>query len=101
MDDYHYQVLATAHHSDDQMETMIMKMVRDGNLFSAKGILANQSFGKSQALIRPLLHISKEEILNYSQQEGIDYFEDQTNTSFDMQRNRIRHQVIPLLKKRE
>ncbi|GBD79281.1 tRNA(Ile)-lysidine synthase [Tetragenococcus halophilus subsp. halophilus] len=99
MDDYHYQVLATAHHSDDQMETMIMKMVRDGNLFSAKGILANQSFGKSQALIRPLLHISKEEILNYSQQEGIDYFEDQTNTSFDMQRNRIRHQVIPLLKK--
>ena len=99
MDDYHYQVLATAHHSDDQMETMIMKMVRDGNLFSAKGILANQSFGEKQSLIRPLLHISKEEILNYSQQEGIDYFEDQTNTSFDMQRNRIRHQVIPLLKK--
>lgn len=98
MQHYHYQVLATAHHSDDQMETMIMKMVREGNLFSAKGILASQPFGTNQRLVRPLLQIAKEEILDYSKTAGVTYFEDQTNASLDMQRNRIRHQVIPLLK---
>ncbi|GMA53454.1 hypothetical protein GCM10025857_48110 [Alicyclobacillus contaminans] len=66
-----YQVLATAHHKDDQIETMIMKMVREGNLFSAKGIVADQSFGTNKKLVRPLLQITKEEILNYSKNEGI------------------------------
>lgn len=98
MQTYNYHVLATAHHSDDQMETMIMKMVRDGNLFSAKGILASQPFGKDQTLIRPLLQVAKEEIIHYSQEEEVDYFEDQTNALLDVQRNRIRHQVVPLLK---
>ncbi|GMA72599.1 tRNA lysidine(34) synthetase TilS [Tetragenococcus osmophilus] len=93
-----YQVLATAHHKDDQIETMIMKMVREGNLFSAKGIVADQSFGTNKKLVRPLLQITKEEILNYSKNEGIFYFEDQTNALLDVQRNRIRHQVIPFLK---
>ncbi|KFN89247.1 tRNA lysidine(34) synthetase TilS [Tetragenococcus muriaticus] len=94
----HYQVLATAHHRDDQIETMIMKMIREGNLFSAKGIVASQSFGATGELVRPLLQITKEEILDYSKKEGIVYFEDQTNALLNMQRNRIRHQVIPLLK---
>ncbi|AYW45994.1 tRNA lysidine(34) synthetase TilS [Tetragenococcus koreensis] len=98
MQTYDYQVLTTAHHSDDQMETMIMKMVREGNLFSAKGILPRQSFGKNQVLVRPLLNVAKQEILDYSKENGIVYFEDQTNASLDMQRNRIRHQVVPLLK---
>jgi len=93
-----YQVLATAHHKDDQIETMIMKMVREGNLFSAKGIVADQSFGTNKKLVRPLLQITKEEILNYSKKEEIFYFEDQTNALLDAQRNRIRHQVIPFLK---
>jgi len=96
---YDYQVLATAHHSDDQIETMMMKMIRDGNLFSAKGILASQPFEKKYTLIRPLLELSKEDILHYSQEEKLDYFEDQTNVLLDAQRNRIRHRIVPLLKK--
>lgn len=93
-----YDVLVTAHHSDDQIETILMKMVREGNFFSSRGIQLTQTFGKGR-LVRPLLETTKAEILAYSQTQQIPFFEDETNQSLTVQRNRLRHQVIPLLKK--
>ncbi|KAF1304189.1 tRNA lysidine(34) synthetase TilS [Enterococcus saccharolyticus] len=93
-----YDVLVTAHHSDDQIETILMKMVREGNFFSSRGIQLTQSFGTGR-LVRPLLETTKADILAYSQERQIPFFEDETNQSLAMQRNRLRHQVIPLLKK--
>ncbi|MGX7130854.1 tRNA lysidine(34) synthetase TilS [Enterococcus songbeiensis] len=98
MQTYYFDTLMTAHHSDDQLETMLMKMMREGNLKSAAGIRPSQSFAGGK-LIRPLLSFSKEEIQTYAQQKKIFYYEDETNSSLDMQRNRLRHQVVPLLKK--
>lgn len=93
-----YDVLLTAHHADDQMETILMKLVREGNFFSSSGIRLTQPFGQGR-LVRPLLETTKEEILAYSQSNKITYFEDETNTSLEFQRNRLRQQVLPVLKK--
>lgn len=98
MHDHYFDTLMTAHHADDQLETMLMKMIRDGNLKSASGIKEIQSFAGGK-LIRPLLHFSKEEILTYAEQHGVEFYEDETNFLMDVQRNRIRHQIVPLLKK--
>lgn len=92
-----YDWLLTAHHADDQMETMLMKMVREGRLQNASGIKRKQPFGNGY-LIRPFLTIDKEEIRDYARRRGIAYFEDETNQQTLFQRNRLRHQAVPLLK---
>ena len=97
LQEHHYDTLMTAHHSDDQLETMLMKMIREGNLQSAGGIKAKQSFAGGR-LVRPLLTFPKEDLLIYAKEQGITYFEDATNTLLDVQRNRLRQQVVPLLK---
>ena len=94
---HHYDVLMTAHHADDQMETILMKLTRDGHFFNSQGIRWSQQFGPGQ-LVRPLLTTTKAELLAYSQQEQLDYYEDETNASLAVQRNRWRHQIIPLIK---
>lgn len=97
MTEQNYDTLMTAHHSDDQLETMLMKMVREGNLQTAGGIKARQPFANGY-LIRPLLSFSKEEVRDYAQKEQLVYYEDATNALPTVQRNRLRQQVVPLLK---
>lgn len=92
-----YPYLLTAHHGDDQAETMVMKLIRGGSLKSHAGILLRQPFGLGE-LIRPLLPFSKEELYRYAATEGLVYFEDATNQEMFTQRNRLRKEVIPLLK---
>ena len=94
-----YDVLLTAHHSDDQIETILMKMIREGNFFSSSGIHISQTFAKEGRLVRPLLTTTKKEILAFANKHDIQYFEDETNQSLNMQRNRLRHQVLPLLER--
>ncbi|SFH81373.1 tRNA lysidine(34) synthetase TilS [Pisciglobus halotolerans] len=89
--------LVTAHHGDDQMETILMRLVRGGQLESIAGIKEQRSFGSGK-LIRPLLRFAKEELTTYSDQEQLLYFEDESNQSMMYTRNRYRHQVLPLLK---
>lgn len=97
MEAENYQVLVTAHHSDDQAETMLMKMLRTGELFASRGILLKQPFGIG-SLVRPLLYHSKEDLIDYGLKHGIVYYEDETNKTLDYQRNRFRHQVLPVFK---
>lgn len=92
-----YTVLLTAHHSDDLAETMLMKIIRDGNLKNAAGINYVQPFSEGQ-LIRPLLAIEKTQISAYAKQRKIPFFEDETNQTSIFQRNRIRQQVLPVIK---
>lgn len=98
MEEEAYQVLVTAHHQEDQVETMLMKMLRTGELFASQGILLNQPFGPGH-LARPLLYFSKEELREYANDHGLIYFEDESNQTLAYQRNRLRHQVLPVLKK--
>ncbi len=89
-----YQVVATAHHINDSLETVLINLARGCGLEGMAGIPL-----KSENRIRPLLFASRGEIENYAAQNGIAWREDSSNLTDDYQRNFIRHQVVPLLKK--
>lgn len=88
--------LLTAHHADDQIETILMRLVRGGALQSLTGIQLAQIFGEGQ-LIRPLLPFYKSELYDYAHQYQLTYFEDETNHQNEYTRNRFRNMIIPQL----
>ncbi|EOH94580.1 tRNA(Ile)-lysidine synthetase [Enterococcus haemoperoxidus ATCC BAA-382] len=90
--------LLTAHHSDDQAETILMKLTRGSALANLVGIRERQSFGNGK-LIRPFLIFPKERLEQFAKESEIVYFEDSSNQSDTYMRNRLRHQVVPVLKK--
>lgn len=95
---YYTDTIATAHHLDDQAETILMRIVSGSNLYGYAGISIVQQ-ESDYRLIRPLLCASKEELYAYAKQQGYPFFEDASNASDDYLRNRIRHNILPQLKK--
>ncbi len=95
---YGYTKLVTAHHSDDQAETILMKIVKGSALHNLSGIQAVREWKQSE-LVRPLLAFSKQELVEYAKNKQLQYFEDETNQELIFQRNRIRQKIIPELKK--
>ncbi len=85
-------LIATAHHADDQAETVLLNLLRGTGL---KGLCAMEP--KQGQLIRPLLEVTKAEILTYVETHGLPYCTDSSNLSDDALRNRLRHHVMPLL----
>lgn len=98
MNDFKIDILLTAHHADDQAETFLMKLIRGGNIRQLQGIKRIRNF-TSGRLVRLLLPFSKKEIQRYAQNENIIYFEDITNSEDTYFRNRVRHQLVPKMKK--
>lgn len=92
------ETVMTAHHQDDQAETVLMKLTRGSSFSGLVGIRDKQAFG-SGLLIRPLLTFSKQTLYDYAQKAALTYFEDASNATDQYTRNRIRHHVIPVLKK--
>jgi len=86
--------VATAHHLDDQVETFLINLTRGTGIAGLHGIPVVQ--GK---IIRPLMFIGREEILSYAELKCLPYREDSSNRSEKYTRNRIRHKIIPHLKK--
>ena len=72
---YHSTKLFLAHHGDDQIETVLMKIVRGSNLEGYAGI-KEISKVKNYQIIRPLLKVTKEDIINYNKSHNITYFID-------------------------
>lgn len=99
MDELGITTLATAHHADDLAETFLMKLLRGGELSQLVGIPSCRSMGQGRQLIRPLLPYSKQQLYDYAQQHQLTFFEDETNQDDDVLRNRIRHHIIPQLKR--
>ena len=95
---YHTNIIATAHHQDDQIETVLMKIMEGSNLYGYGGIAIVNDDGEYK-IIRPLLCVDKESIYSYAKKNNLIYFEDKSNREDDFLRNRIRHHVVPLLKK--
>ena len=81
--------IAVAHHREDQAETVLWNLFRGSGL---KGLSGMESI--NGAVIRPLLGVSKEEIMEYLQQQDIMWQQDSTNDSDDYTRNRIRHHIL-------
>lgn len=94
LDEMKIPVVAVAHHADDAVETFFLNLTRGTGLRGLAGMKPLQ--GK---VARPLLGMSRAEIELYCQAHGLSYVTDCTNLSDDYSRNRIRHHVIPELKK--
>ena len=86
--------IITAHHLDDSLETFILNLSRASGIEGLTGIKQ-----LNDVIVRPLLVFSKNEILNYAKTNNIKWREDSTNKKNDYQRNQIRNEIIPLLKK--
>ena len=89
--------LVTAHHADDQLESMLMAMTKASSLNGLKGILPIRNF-QYYSVIRPFLMVTKDEIGEYLHSKSISYREDPSNAKDDYTRNRFRHHVVPMLK---
>lgn len=91
--EHKFDYVLTAHHADDNLETFLIHLTRGSGLDGFTGIPKVNG-----NIIRPLLAFSREEILNYAKDHDIEWREDASNTSNKYIRNKIRHQVLPVLK---
>ncbi len=90
-------VLCVAHHADDQVETVLHHLIRGTSLRGLAGIRAVRKIEEGLILCRPLLQIGREGILDYLGELKQDFREDPTNQEMIYTRNRLRHELIPLL----
>ncbi len=88
--------IALAHHADDQVETVVMNMLRGSSPSGLIGMLMRRT-EKNMKLIRPFLRIPKERLVAYCQDERISFYLDSSNMSRKYTRNRIRLDIIPQL----
>ncbi len=96
--------IATGHHQDDQAETVLFNLIRGSGALGAQGILKssilnslNSNDKKSIQVVRPLLQLKKSELMDYLEDQNIAYAIDASNLTSTYSRNKIRHDVIPLL----
>ena len=92
-----YDYVLLAHHADDNLETILMRLLKSSSLKGYSGIDKECTY-KNTKIYRPLLEFSKDELMEYAKIENITYFEDNSNTTDDYTRNRIRKHIVPLLK---
>ena len=85
-----YDVVATAHHVDDNVESILLNLIRGTGIDGFRGIAA-----RKENIIRPMLFANREMILSYAKKQGIRWREDSSNETDDYPRNFLRHQVIP------
>lgn len=93
MEEEGFDLLMTAHHAQDQAETVLLHILRG---CGSHGLCGMQE--RAGDLCRPMLRASKEQIYEYAKMQGIPFREDHTNADCRYTRNRIRHELIPLLK---
>jgi len=91
--EHHFDFIATAHHLNDSMETVLLNFVRGSGLEGWGGISL-----KNGNIIRPLLFATRQQIEAYVTENKIRWREDSSNSSDDYQRNFIRHKIVPILK---
>jgi tRNA(Ile)-lysidine synthase len=105
--------VALAHHADDQAETLLLQLLRGAGVKGAAAMPAmrtpSPSMGEgggegdktqSPTLLRPLLHCSRREILDYAAAQGLRWIEDESNADDSYPRNFLRHRALPLLEER-
>ncbi len=85
--------IAMAHHADDQAETLLMRLLRGSGMTGLSGM----GYRNSRGYIRPLLETTRHEIEQYLRERGLSWCEDASNQDTIYLRNRIRHELLPLL----
>ncbi|MDW3194482.1 MAG: tRNA lysidine(34) synthetase TilS [Cytophagales bacterium] len=92
-DEHHFAYVATAHNADDNLETVLFNLTKGTGIRGISGI--NH---RSGIFVRPLLFAEKSQIIAFAEANGIRWREDASNTEVKYARNKIRHEVLPVLK---
>ena len=82
-------VVCTAHTADDHIETVFMRVLRGASARGLAALLADSP------VLRPLLGITRDDIVRYARREGVEWMEDPSNASLRFLRNRVRHELLP------
>ncbi|MFM2224755.1 MAG: hypothetical protein RJA07_957 [Bacteroidota bacterium] len=88
-----FDKIATAHHLNDSIETTFINLIRGTGIAGLTGISS-----RNEKIVRPLLFAERNELEEYAKQHSIPFRTDSSNLNDDYTRNKIRHQIIPLLK---
>ena len=97
---YKANYLMTAHHGDDLMETVLMRLVRGSTLKGYSGFSQEVDMD-TYKIVRPLIYVTKEEIESFNKKKNIPYVIDESNSKGKYTRNRYRMEVLPFLKKED
>ena len=97
---YHAKYVFTAHHADDLIETILMRIVRGSTLKGYSGFSKTVKMS-NYYIIRPLIQVTKDEIYNYLNKNKIKYMQDSSNTKDVYTRNRFRKYIVPEFKKED
>jgi tRNA(Ile)-lysidine synthase len=94
------EVLLTAHHADDQLETVLLQWLRGGGLRALAGMPRIARFGSSAWHARPLLPFTRAELLEWGERQHLQWQEDPSNIDTRFDRNYLRLEVLPALRRR-
>lgn len=89
-----YNFILTAHHANDNIETLLINLIRGTGINGLKGIPSKQNL-----IVRPLLFATKDSILAYAKKNKLKYRDDSSNDEVKYKRNYLRHEIVPGLKK--
>ncbi|WP_246202193.1 tRNA lysidine(34) synthetase TilS [Spirosoma agri] len=92
-----YACLATAHHKNDVLETLLLNLTRGTGLAGLHGIAPKQERSDSAVLVRPVLFATRSQLAEYARVHALPYREDSSNADDKYARNRLRHHVVPVL----
>ena len=92
-------VIALAHHLDDQAETLLLQLLRGAGVRGASAMPTIRS-DNSPLVVRPLLDVPRSELIAYAQQHQLQWVEDESNADDNYPRNFLRHRVLPLLEQK-
>jgi tRNA(Ile)-lysidine synthase len=91
--------VATGHTADDQAETVLHRLLRGTGSQGLRGIAAQRPLIDSVELVRPMLYVRRADVLAFLEQRGLPFRQDSSNFDISLTRNRIRHELLPLLAK--
>ncbi|MBI5613172.1 MAG: tRNA lysidine(34) synthetase TilS [Gammaproteobacteria bacterium] len=92
------QVLLTAHHQDDQAETVLLQLLRGAGMHGLAAIAPIKTFGPGR-LARPLLDFTRADLRAYAEHHRLDWIDDESNLNLKHRRNVIRHEVLPVVRR--
>ncbi len=88
----------TGHTHDDQVETIVMRLLRGSGAEGLRGIYQIRHLSENVKLARPMLDVTRDEVIAYCEHYGVAFRTDSTNLSSDLTRNRIRRELLPMLR---
>jgi tRNA(Ile)-lysidine synthase len=92
-------LLLLAHHLDDQVETVLYRLLRGSGPRGLAGMPAERGLGRG-TLVRPLLHVERHRLETWAREKGLTWIEDEANRDFAFDRNFLRHRLLPVIESR-